>query len=483
MNNRLLRFVLCLASICLLAVCFEPFYARAEEPSKVTSEASPQIPADAPAETPSECICRIDVTAFSNLPDNCISVKTDLGKSKVQYKVGKSKWKSVTALDRDEVGSYLIGTTAGESISVRVKKGKDVVGTNASFGIDTQGETRNGGMRPPYGFDHSTFMNELFADGFTFTAEDGARVVVELTKENNGPGSSPVNNPKYYVYFDKNATVSKDGKTVTTKGPSGEKIIITIDGAKVEDGRVGIPEDESKVVFYMGGDFNPKKMSVYVMERKENLTYDPMLIDLYVATGSNAVTLAKHWPEDGHFTNEMTFGIGGDPSKTYTPSTPFPGPKSEVESTTSVKESADEGLIYKLDKSGTATFMGTNSTAGTLTILSRIRVYNSAYDVTAIEKNACKDNKKLKTVAIPLTVKSIGTSAFKGASGLKTVKISADTSIKIGKNAFSGIKSKAVFKITATSGIFKKIKKKISSAGAPSDASYKRKKPYASSGR
>ena len=196
MNNRLLRYVLCLASICLLAVCFESFYARAEEPSKVTSEASPQIPADAPVETPSECICRIDVTAYSNLPDNCISVKTELGKSKVQYKVGKSKWKSVTGLERYEAGSYLIATTAGESVTVRVKKGKDISGTNASFGIDTPEETRNGGMRPPYGFDHGAFMNDLFADGFAFTAEEGARVVIELTKQNDGPVSSPAENPK-----------------------------------------------------------------------------------------------------------------------------------------------------------------------------------------------------------------------------------------------------------------------------------------------
>ena len=454
MNNKLARFVICLMLFGFLALGIEPLDARAEESSA--------------------CVCCVDVTAYSNLPDNCISVKNDLGESKVQYKVGKSKWKSVSGLERDEAGSYLIGTTAGESVSVRVKKGKDVAGTNASFGIDTQGETRNGGMRPPYGFDHSAFMNELFADGFTFTAEDGARVVVELTKENNGPGSSPVNNPKYYVYFDKNATVSKDGKTVTTKGPSGEKIIITIDGAKVEDGRVGIPEDESKVVFYMGGDFNPKKMSVYVMERKENLTYDPMFIDLYIATGSNAVTLAKHWPEDGHFTNEMTFGIGGDPSKTYTPSTPFPGPKSEVESTTSVKESADEGLIYKLDKSGTATFMGTTSTASNLKVFSKLRVRGSVYKVTAINKNACKNNKKIKTLAVPSSVLKIGAGAFKGASKLKTVTLTPSSKLKLGTGAFDGINASAKIKIVAKSSLYKKVRKKLLEAGMPEKATFKR---------
>ena len=473
MNNRLLRFVLCLASICLLAVCFEPFYARAEEPSKVTSEASPQIPADAPVETPSECICRIDVTAYSNLPDNCISVKTDLGKSKIQYKVGKSKWKSVTGLDRDEAGSYLISTTAGKSVSVRVKKGKDVVGTNASFGVDTPEETRNGGLRTPFGFDYNAFVNELYADGFTFTAEDGARVVIELTKENNGQGSSPADNPKYYVYFDKNAIVSKDGKTVTTKGPSGEKIIITIDGAKIEDGRVGVPEDESKVVFYMGGDFNPKKMSVYVMERKENLTYDPMLIDLYVATGSNAVTLAKHWPENGHFTNEMTFGIGGDPSKTYTPSTPFPGPGSEEESTASATASADGGLTFRLDESGTATLISTDSTDTKLVVYSKIRVYNTVYDVTSIGKNAFKGNTTIKSAVIPSSVTSIGAGAFGEASNLKSVTITPSSAIKIGKGAFDGISGSATVKIRADKSLYKKVKNKIKKTGA-TDLNFKR---------
>ncbi len=452
MNNRLLRFVLCLASICLLAVCFEPFYAHAEEPSA--------------------CICRIDVTAFSNLPDNCISVKTDLGKSKVQYKVGKSKWKSVTGLDRDDAGSYLIGTTAGKSVSVRVKKGKDVVGTNANFGVDTPEETRNGGMRPPYGFDHGAFMNDLFADGFTFAAEDGARVVIELTKENTGQGSSPADNPKYYVYFDKNATVSKDGKTVTTKGPSGEKIIITIDGAKVEDGRVGVPEDESRVVFYMGGDFNPKKMSVYVMERKENLKYDPMLIDLYVATGSNAVTLAKHWPENGHFTNEMTFGIGGDPSKTYTPSTPFPGPKEE-ESTTVVTAPADKGLTFRLDETGTATLIGTDSTDTKLTVYLKIRVYNTVYDVTSIGKNAFKGNKTIKSAVIPSSVTSIGAGAFSGASNLKSVTITPSSALKIGKGAFDAISGSATVKIRADKSLYKKIRNKIIKSGA-TDLNFKR---------
>ena len=193
MNNKLARFVICLMLFGFLALGIESLDAHAEESSA--------------------CICRIDVTAYSNLPDNCISVKSDLGKNKVQYKVGKSKWKSVTGLERDEAGSYLISTVAGKSVSVRVKKGKDVIGTNASFGVDTPEETRNSGLRTPFGFDYNAFVNELFTDGFTFAAEDGARVVIELTKENNGSGNSPVDNPKYYVYFDKNATVSKDGKT------------------------------------------------------------------------------------------------------------------------------------------------------------------------------------------------------------------------------------------------------------------------------
>lgn len=431
---------------------------------------------DAHAEESSACICRIDVTAFSNLPDNCISVKTDLGKSKVQYKVGKSKWKSVTGLERDEAGSYLIATTAGESVTVRVKKGKDVTGTNASFGIDTPEETRNGGMRPPYGFDHGAFMNDLFADGFAFTAEEGARVVIELTKQNDGPVSSPADNPKYYVYFDKNATVSKDGKAVTTKGPSGEKVTITVSGATVgDDGSVGIPEDESRVVFYMGGDFNPKKMSVYVMERKENLKYDPMVVDLYVATGSNAVTLAKHWPEDAHYTDTMTLAIGGDPSKTYTPKTPFPGPDEQVGADAPVKDrkTADAGLIFRLDEPGTATLIGTDSTDTKLCVYSKIRVYNAVYDVTSIGKNAFKDNKTIKSVQIPSSVTSVGAGAFKGASGLKTVTVTPSSALKIGKGAFDGIDASATIKIRADKSLYKKIKSKIKKSGA-TDLNFKR---------
>ena len=275
------------------------------------------------------------------------------------------------------------------------------------------------------------------------------------------------------MYFDKNATVSKDGKTVTTKGPSGEKIIITIDGAKVEDGRVGVPEDESKVVFYMGGDFNPKKMSVYVMGRKDNLKYDPMLIDLYVATGSNAVTLAKHWPENGHFTNEMTFGIGGDPSKTYTPSTPFPGPGSDEESTASATASADGGLTLRLDESGTATLISTDSTDTKLVVYSKIRVYNTVYDVTSIGKKAFKGNTTIKSAVIPSSVTSIGAGAFGGVSNLKSVTVTPSSALKIGKGAFDGISGSATVKIRADKSLYKKIKSKIKKSGA-TDLNFKR---------
>ena len=44
----------------------------------------------------------------------------------------------------------------------------------------------------------------------------------------------------------------------------------------------------------------------------------------------------------------------------------------------------------------------------------------------------------------------------------------------IGKNAFSGINKKAVFKIKATKANYKKIVSKIKKAGAPKTVTYKR---------
>ncbi len=312
-ENKAIGFVLCFISFCLLAFCAGGVPARAEES----------------ADGPSECICRVDVTSFVNLSDNRITVTDDPGSSKVSYKTGKGKWKSITGLERDEDGSYLIKTKKGTKVSLKVKKGADVTDSTACFGVDDS-ETQGSCMRAPKGFDSRVFLKELFGSGFAFEAENGLRAVIELNVTGSG----------------------EDGKT---------------------------------------------------------------------ASGT-----------------------------------------------------AVRGQIYKLSESGTATFMGTTSTSSNLTVFSKLRVRGSVYKVTAINKNACKNNKKIKTLAVPSSVLKIGAGAFKGASNLKTVTLTPSSKLKLGTGAFDGINASAKIKIVAKSSLYKKVRKKLLEAGMPEKATFKR---------
>lgn len=100
-----------------------------------------------------------------------------------------------------------------------------------------------------------------------------------------------------------------------------------------------------------------------------------------------------------------------------------------------------------------------------------IKVNGISYKVTAIG-NYVNENKKLKAVTIPATVKSIGKEAFVNAKDLKTITINGNVT-KIGANAFKGINKKAVFKIKTASSNYKKIVSKIKKAGAPKSVTFK----------
>ena len=105
------------------------------------------------------------------------------------------------------------------------------------------------------------------------------------------------------------------------------------------------------------------------------------------------------------------------------------------------------------------------------TIPASIKVNGISYKVTAIG-NYVNENKKLKAVTIPATVKSIGKEAFVNAKDLKTITINGNVT-KIGANAFKGINKKAVFKIKTASSNYKKIVSKIKKAGAPKSVTFK----------
>ena len=78
-----------------------------------------------------------------------------------------------------------------------------------------------------------------------------------------------------------------------------------------------------------------------------------------------------------------------------------------------------------------------------------VKLANGRYKVVGIEKNAFKNNRKLKKVVIGSQVTKIGANAFSGAKNLKTITIKSKSLKSVGKNAFKGIHKKCKIKVPA----------------------------------
>lgn len=78
-----------------------------------------------------------------------------------------------------------------------------------------------------------------------------------------------------------------------------------------------------------------------------------------------------------------------------------------------------------------------------------VKLANGRYKVVGIEKNAFKNNRKLKKVVIGSQVTKIGANAFGGAKNLKTITIKSKSLKSVGKNAFKGIHKNCKIKVPA----------------------------------
>ena len=98
----------------------------------------------------------------------------------------------------------------------------------------------------------------------------------------------------------------------------------------------------------------------------------------------------------------------------------------------------------------------------------------TAYPVTGIAENACKDLKKLKTLKIGKNVAKIGEKAFSGCKGLKTITIKSEklTKDSIGKAAFKGVPAKATVKIPKK--MFKNYQTLLIKSGISKKATFKK---------
>ena len=143
-----------------------------------------------------------------------------------------------------------------------------------------------------------------------------------------------------------------------------------------------------------------------------------------------------------------------DPTPTPTPSVPDkqePTPDSTM--TVGSEQKTGKG-VYRITGTGskrTVTFVKPiNDKNTSFNVPASVKLADGRYKVTAIDKNAFKNNKKLKKVTIGSKVTRIGAGAFSGAKNLKAITIKSKSLKSVGKNALKGIHKKCTIKVPKT---------------------------------
>jgi outer membrane biosynthesis protein TonB len=141
-------------------------------------------------------------------------------------------------------------------------------------------------------------------------------------------------------------------------------------------------------------------------------------------------------------------------TKATTEKTTETSTKSQWENYETGKTYNVSGGKYKVLSSKEVAYSGlANKTKTSITIPATIKLGNTSYKVTAIQKNACKGNSKLKKVTIGKNVKTVGDGAFMNCKALKMITFGAGVTT-LGKNVLNGDK-----KIKTITFKGKKIKK------------------------
>ena len=186
-------------------------------------------------------------------------------------------------------------------------------------------------------------------------------------------------------------------------------------------------------------------------------------IGLYTAVFKNGlfttqtaeVKIAKLTPKPSQPTN---------PSNPSNPTKPTNNKKKPAAKGTTLKDS--KGATYKVTgakvKNPTVTYVKPKKNVKKVSIPATITVKGIKYQVTAVSKDAFKNNKKVTQVTIDKNVNNIGKNAFYGCKNLKkiTIKTTKLTKKTVGKNAFKGIHKKATIKVPKKKlDVYKKLMK------------------------
>lgn len=166
--------------------------------------------------------------------------------------------------------------------------------------------------------------------------------------------------------------------------------------------------------------------------------------------------------KNGLFTTQTAeVKIAKLPPSKQDPSKDQPKPENPTKPTNTTKKPAakgktlkdSKGATYKVTgakvKNPTVTYVKPKKNVKKVSIPATITVKGMKYQVTAVSKDAFKNNKKVTQVTIDKNVKNIGKNAFYGYKNLKKVIIKTTKLTKktVGKNAFKGIHKKATIKV------------------------------------
>lgn len=136
------------------------------------------------------------------------------------------------------------------------------------------------------------------------------------------------------------------------------------------------------------------------------------------------------------------------PTTTPVPIAP-PAPSVSVGKTISDKKTGNQYKVTSNSSSNpTIAFTG-NKTKSSVTIPATVKINSVTYKVTEISANAFKNNKRIKKLVIGTNIVKIGKNAFYGCKNLTsiTIKTSRLTLKNVGSNAFKNTSPKATVKV------------------------------------
>lgn len=130
-----------------------------------------------------------------------------------------------------------------------------------------------------------------------------------------------------------------------------------------------------------------------------------------------------------------------------------------------------KGFVYKVIKSdaknGTVAVTGNSKRKGKMIIPATVVKDGYTFKVTEVAAKAFQNNKKLTTLVLGVNVSKIGAKSFYKNTKLKSITFKNKNAVKIGSQAFKGIKATAKVNVPKkmTAKNFNKLKKAMKSAG------------------